>query len=115
MSQTPNPQGQYFCEQCEARYDESGDCAKCPEEPLLNLLDEDVLLMLQQFDDARWQKRAGLLTMLSGVICAPLLLLVLFVKKIGFVIYGAAMLGLSGAMIKMFPPKRKTPDMGQHI
>jgi len=113
MAPTQNPQGQYFCEQCEGRYDQKGDCPKCPEEPLLNLLDEDVLLMLKQFDDARWQKRVGLLTGISGVICLPLLALVLFGGKFGFIVYGAAMMGLSGVLVAIFPAKRKTPDMGQ--
>ncbi len=109
---TPTDEGRYFCESCTARYDDRGDCPKCPEEPLQDLLDEDVLLMLQSFDDQRWQKRMGMVSLASGVICLPILICIPL-RKIGFLAYGAAVMGLSGAAITVFPPHKKTPDMGQ--
>ena len=109
---TQNPEGRYFCERCTHRYDDVGDCPSCPEEPLLDLIDEDVLLMLRSFDDERWRRRMGVCTMVAAAVCLPLLLIPL--RKITFFLYGGATTGLAGVFVKMYPPAQKTPDMGQN-
>jgi len=110
---TTTPEGRYFCESCTARYDEVGDCPSCPEEPLLDLLDEDVLLMLRSFDDERWRKRMGVYTGISAVVCIPALILAAPFKHFALPAYGFVAMGMAGALMASFPPQRKTPDMGQ--
>lgn len=107
-----NPDGRYFCESCERRYNAPGDCTHCPEEPLLDLLDEDVLLMLEKWDDDRWQKRLMQFTLLAGVVCSPLAFAALAWTKLILAVYVAAVSGASITLIKLFPPPRKCPDMG---
>jgi hypothetical protein len=43
----------YICEACGRRYAEAGDCQDHPDEPLLDLANEDVRIMLDDFDSSR--------------------------------------------------------------
>lgn len=113
-AQVPNPDGQYFCEQCCRRYDAAGDCPKCPDEPLLDLLNEDVLLMLAEFDRQRWARRVGLLTGTSAVLLSPLFFIgFLLGGFIGAIPWAVGVAASSAALMRLFPPDQKTPDLGQ--
>lgn len=67
-----NPEGRYYCEVCRRRFDESGDCPKDREEPLLDLGDEDVRLMLQENDHAARNRRFASIFMASALLVAPI-------------------------------------------
>lgn len=56
--------GRYWCAVCRSRYPDAGACSVHPDEPLLDLGDEEVWLMLDEHDQrAKWQR----LAMIGGV------------------------------------------------
>lgn len=102
--------GPWFCEQCTARYPGPGDCAQCPEEPLLDLRNEDVLIMLDEFDHRRWRTRAAIYTVIVGILFLPFFALIGWVKlRWIFIVYGLATAGVSSALISALPPKKRRP------
>lgn len=106
-----DPSGAFFCESCTRRYAAKGDCPKCPGEPLLDLRNEDVIHMLQEFDSARWRKRAAIYSVIAGV--PGLVLGVLGCGAVGWVV--SLGLGLtitlagSAALMAIAPPKKRCP------
>lgn len=101
----------FFCENCCTQYETPGDCAKCPEEPLLDLRDEDVLQMLQDFDDRRNRKKMGMFTLIFGVVFLPVLygFATMFSGIAGLLIYGGAVSGATTFALKKWPALVKTP------
>ena len=43
--------GRFICTECKTRYDTGGECPKCPGEPLMDLHNESVRLMLVEQDE----------------------------------------------------------------
>lgn len=102
--------GPFFCDSCRRRYGvEAYECPSCEDEPLLDLRDPEVEHMLRGFDERDWRKRAALFTVVAIVVCLPLLMLVLLHTTFGAAVYVLGVLGLSGALIKRFPPARRVP------
>ena len=121
--------GRYICEVCGTRYEAPGDCPKDPGEPLLDLHDEDVYLMLQDFDAQRWRKRLGVTTVVGFVLTSPILLIIPLLfsmaasegytsgprrglsKAIVGVVAGWCMaaVALGGVLIAFVPPRKVAP------
>lgn len=105
--------GRYFCEVCTARYEAAGDCSECPGEPLLDLADEDVRLMIQDFDDRRWRKRATQWTLASIVVMIPVAAPLAWVLPFKYTVlawaFGTA--GVSTFLSKNFAPEPKMPEL----
>ena len=111
-SPVPTPDGRWFCETCESRYDGPGDCIRCPEEPLLDLHDEDTRLTIEEMDAGRRRKRHALLGLASLAVCFPLVILVGFIStKLGVLAWVGATGALTGVLWKAFPTKDRLPEM----
>jgi hypothetical protein len=116
---TVKADGAYFCEVCTTRYDAAGDCAKCDQEPLLDLRQPDVVEMIQSFDQRRWQQRLGIYTALGaavaipGVIVLNLLMAVATDYVLGLVpnviLAGIGVSAISGGLIAVLPPMKRLP------
>lgn len=47
----------YVCPGCASRFDEPGECPRCPDEPLLDIRDKQVRFLLRDIDTRRRDKR----------------------------------------------------------
>ncbi len=109
-SHTPDPNGRWFCERCQARYAVPGDCASCPDEPLLDLHDEDTRIAIEEMDSSRRRKRHGILGLVALAACFPLVLLVGIIStKLGVLAWIGATTVLTGVLWKLFPTKNRLP------
>ncbi len=107
-----DPDGRWFCERCQSRYATPGDCARCPDEPLLDLHDEDVRLAIEELDASRRRKRHALLGLVALAACFPLVLLVgIFSTKLGVLAWVGATSALTATLWKIFPTKDRLPPM----
>ncbi len=102
----------YICELCGRRFPHSGDCKDHPEEPLQDLADEDVRIMLDDFDSARKRKRLGMLGAVCAVVLSPIVIF-LPARKIGLMAWIAASGAAAGGLYKVFPARRVLPDLEQ--
>jgi hypothetical protein len=68
--------GRFLCERCRRRYDRKGDCPRCAEEPLLDLADDDMRLMIDEQDSTRRNRRFSAIVMICAVVLAPVTFLV---------------------------------------
>ena len=108
---TEAPNGQYYCEQCSRRYlDGAVECPHCDDEPLLDLHDPAVRDLLKSFDERDWQRRAAKFTVISCVVCLPVLILVIVEIQVGIAGYILSVLGLSSLLIKWFPGRKRLPE-----
>ncbi len=115
---TDGPDGQFFCERCEGRYDQPGDCPRCPNEPLMDLTDNDVVLMLEAFDDAAKRKRYGVCFAAALVVTVPIAIALIAgcslvdsraVFKLALLLCFAVLAGLTTLFATLFPARRRTP------
>lgn len=104
--------GRYICEQCGHRAEQAGDCPDHAGEPLQDLADADVRLMLDGFDAARKRKRMYLLGLGAFAVCSPLVFIIPF-TKLAVAAWVGASAGLSGILIKALPPRAVLPDLEQ--
>jgi hypothetical protein len=65
-------QRRYHCAVCHHRAPAPGTCPRCPEEPLLDLADPEVRIMLEQQDDAHKWRHAGKVIGISAGAAVPL-------------------------------------------
>jgi hypothetical protein len=100
----------YICEVCGHRQATSGDCPKDAGEPLQDLANEDVRLMLDGFDSARKRKRYYLLGIGAAILTAPVVVLVP-VRKIALVVWVLCAGALTTALYKFFPARKVLPDL----
>ena len=104
--------GRYICEVCGIRAAAEGFCKEHPDEPLLDLSNEDVRLMLDEFDDRRKAKRYTVLTLVSAILTSPLLIVVGVISRKGaLVAWAASTAGLTGGLYRFFPARRVLPDL----
>lgn len=105
--------GRYYCESCRRRFGASGDCPRCPGEPLLDLADDDVRLMLEEATDRARMRRYSIVLGIVLVASMPVSIFLAFF--IGFLIgipAAAAMVaGLTALFIKIFQPKEVGPRL----
>ena len=108
-----NKLGRYFCEQCHGRFDALGDCPKCPGEPLLDLADEDVRIMLDEMDHSARTKRFATMAGIAAVISIPVFFLVPLTCNWLFAIPAAALScgGIAIVLSKIFPARRSAPEL----
>ena len=104
------PYGRYFCEACLSRYHEEGDCPSCPEEPLLDLWNPEVMEMLRKFDELAWRERMGQVTAVCAVICSPSLITWFFFAFLAMPLFGGLTMGLSAIVYPFFKARKVTPD-----
>lgn len=112
----PSIKGRYFCENCTGRYEQSGDCPKCEDEPLLDLGDENVRLMLVEMDEKSQSRRYKLLLTIAIVATMPLSLyfvLVRFGMLYGVVASSGVVFGTTAALAHFFSAKNKAPYIGE--
>ncbi len=104
------PGGRWFCEICQRRYPDPGDCSHCPEEPLLDLHDEDTRLIIEEMDSRRRRKRHTLLGLLSLAACSPIFFLGMFIsRKLAALGWFFATGGLTAVLWKKFPTQDRLP------
>lgn len=104
--------GRYVCELCGSRYQDKGFCRDHVDEPLQDLANVDVRLMLDGFDDRRKGKRYTVLTLISAVVTSPLLLVLgVFTRKGAVVGWAFSTAGLTGVLYRFFPARRVLPDL----
>lgn len=113
-----DPSGRFICEACATRYDGGGDCPRCEGEPLMDLADEEVVLMLEGFDDAAQRKRYFLCFVGATVVAVPIGLVLLIaaagtdsrvLTKLAFLVAAGIMVGLTTLLAFLFPARRKLP------
>lgn len=108
--QRSKPQHRFFCERCLRQYEENhGDCPSCPEEPLLDLADPEVVRMLQKFDEQAWRTRLGQVTAVCSLLCSPLLLTGLFVGAFALPVFGFGVAALSAVVYPIVAITPRTP------
>lgn len=108
--------GQWYCTACRSRYDAPGDCPKCPGEPLLDLADEEVRLMLESQDDAAKRKRYGLYIGIGAVLGVPLFFLGSVLTEDGRIGVAAGVVGamaIAAVLMRLLPPRRVAPKVSQ--
>ena len=109
-------EGRYFCERCSGRYAAGGDCPKCKDEPLLDLVDDEVRIMLESMDDRAKMKRYSMLLVLVIVLTMPLSLGLIFFWLgwlIGIPAAAFMVGGLTAGLVKVFPAPTKAPQVSQ--
>ncbi len=113
-----DPHGRFICEACGRRFAGAGDCPACPDEPLLDLADEDVVLMIESFDAAAQRRRYFLCFLGAAVVAVPvgLVLVVLgastgvrSLAKLAFLAGAGILIGLTTLLAFLFPARRKLP------
>lgn len=102
--------GRYICEACGYRADSPGDCPDHPDEPLQDLANEDVRIMLDDFDSARKRKRYGVLGIIAVVLTSPLVVVVPL-RKLAWFAWIAAAGGVTGVLYQFFPARKVLPDL----
>ena len=100
----------YICEACGRRYAGPGDCQDHPDEPLQDLANEDVRIMLDDFDSSRKRKRYGLLGIGALALTSPVAIFVPF-RKLAIAAWLASAGALTGALFKFFPSRKVLPDL----
>lgn len=102
----------YFCERCKSRFKQDGDCEFCHEEVLLDLRDDDVIQLLEDFDDSRFRKRTGLYSLGVGILSLPIFLGTPYVDFRGILCaYIACLLIGTAILTHLFPPEKKCPPL----
>ncbi len=113
-----DPNGRFICEACARRYDDGGDCPRCEGEPLLDLADEEVVLMLEGFDAAAQRKRYFLCFVAAAAIVVPLgfaamigvaTIDVEFLGRLAVFAFIGLLIGLTTLFSYLFPARRKLP------
>lgn len=113
----------YVCETCGQRSAAAGSCGSCGE-PLLNLGDEAVRMMLVEADDRRVRRREHQL-LIAAVPLAALLTVLLadfvppaarFLRILpfgaGYLLFAAALgFGLGTLFGRLWPARRRFPDL----
>ena len=119
-----NVQGRWFCTRCKGRFDGPGDCPRCPEEPLLDLADDEIRLMLHEQDAAAKRKRYGLCLGIAAVLGVPVFFLSAALEmylmpharkggSLAIGLTGATVLGLTALFTMLFPARRVLPEVSQ--
>ena len=112
--------GRTFCEACERRFDDPGDCPRCDDESLMDLTDDDVLLMLESLDDATRRKRYSLCFVGGFVVAIPATALVFavstltgfrFVDEFAIPAGFSVLAGTTTALTLMSQPTARSPGM----
>jgi hypothetical protein len=105
--------GRFYCEHCHGRFDSQGDCPRCPEEPLLDLSDEDVRLMLDEMDHRARTKRFATLGMISAVVTVPVCMVMMTTCSMWIAIPLAALFagGLTAVLGLIFRARRSSPEL----
>ena len=79
--------GQFYCERCGHRQEHGGDCPKCEEEPLLDLDDGEVRLMLREHDAATIRRRNYKIGAVAAVVgLVPAVALSFFSRNAGVLV-----------------------------
>lgn len=109
----------YHCANCHHRAPAPGNCPHCPEEPLLDLADPEVRLMLDQADDATKYRHAGKLIALSAAIGIPLTIgLMMLSSTIGLelnpiqVMFGSSLAVMFG-LFALWKPRMSAPKLSE--
>ncbi|MBI5502557.1 MAG: hypothetical protein HY907_20095 [Deltaproteobacteria bacterium] len=108
--------GRWYCTGCRSRHDATGDCPRCPGEPLLDLADDEVRLMLESQDDAAKRKRYGLYVGIGALLGVPLFFLGSVLTEDGRVGLGmgvAGALAIAWVLMRFLPPRRVAPPISQ--
>jgi hypothetical protein len=100
----------YICEACGRRFPQPGDCTDHPDEPLQDLANEDVRIMLDDFDSGRKRKRYGLLGIGALAITFPVVIFVPF-RKLAIAAWLGSAAALTGVLFKFFPSRKVLPDL----
>lgn len=105
-------EGRFYCERCSLRQELTGDCPRCEDEPLLDLEDGDVRLMLREMDSAEIRRRNYSIGAASAVIgifpVAALSILIGDGKTLGLAWAGTA-IGFGWVGTKLFGLKPRHP------
>ena len=113
-----DPNGRFICEACARRFDDGGDCPHCDGEPLLDLADEEVVLMLEGFDAAAQRRRYFHCFLGASVVAIPIGLALFIgataidvraVTKLAFLVAAGLLIGLTTLLAFLFPARRKLP------
>jgi hypothetical protein len=108
----------YHCANCHHRAAAPGGCPKCPDEPLLDLADTEVRLMLSQQDDAEKWRHSGKVIGISAGAAIPLTLGIMSAADaIGLgtpnliqVLFGSGLAVMFG-LFAIWKPKRGAPKL----
>ncbi len=111
--QATNQLGRHFCEQCHGRFDQPGDCPRCPGEPLLDLADEDVRLMLDEMDASAKTRRFATMAGISAIPAIGVFIgMTLMCNWLVAVPVAALALGGGATVLaKLFPAKKSAPQL----
>jgi len=110
------PNSPFFCERCEKRYVDPGDCVDCTEEGLLDLRDPEVLHLLDTLDTHHFRKRVAMYSLISAIVFLPFAALFIVLSPgrgwwWGGWWYGMAVVVLSRGLTWALPPKKKRPEL----
>lgn len=109
----------YHCANCHHRAPAPGNCPRCPEEPLLDLADSEVRLMLEQEDDAAKYRHAGKVIGISAAAGVPLTIGVMMLSSaIGLELNPIQMmfatsLAVMFGLFALWKPKKSAPTLSE--
>jgi hypothetical protein len=106
--------GRFFCEKCLRRDTHGGQCPHCPDEPLLDLSDDETRLMLESMDDRAKTKRYSVMLGLVLVLTMPINIFLIY-GFIGWLLgiptAAALVAGLTALLVKIFPARPRAPEL----
>ncbi len=98
---TGSADGQMLCTLCAKTYQDRKTCPVHPEEPLLDVRIDEVVLQLEADDDRRRRKLIGRWTMLLGVPAFILTIVAVAVGQLGALIGGLLTSGVVGGAVSL--------------
>ena len=104
----------FFCYSCESSEREGGWCARCEDEPLLDLRDADVRLLLDELDEARRRRAATVVTGTVGLLAFPIVPVAFFLVPliglpVGLGAWGLFVTAISDVVMSAVGPRPKRP------
>lgn len=110
----------FYCALCGARYRSPGMCDEHPDEPLLDLGDEEVTELLREIDRQAGLKRFGLMLGIGQFAALPLAWLAAVALELVIgdvvilglvVVYAVVLLVWTLIGTRLFPARRRTPEL----
>jgi len=102
----------FYCERCSHRQDLAGDCPHCEDEPLLDIEDPDVRLMLREMDAADIRRRnysIGAVAAVVGILPVAALSIVIGEGKTLVLAWAGTSIALGWAGTRLFGIKARHP------
>lgn len=103
-----------YCDSCRNTFKDLSECPYCKDEPLLDLNDPEVRLLLEEQDEKDLRKKLTQLTFVAMPLAIPVpvvVYLVGFRPLTSLVAYGLAVVGITKILAKVFVKPGRFPKL----